>query len=241
MNPIRKKALIIIPCFNEEQNIVPLLHDLKQVEIENTDLFFLPVNDGSSDNTLSNIKANSSTHLHLVNNLGIGGAVQSGIKYAYRNNFDFAIQMDGDGQHPPSELNKIIQHTQHANLDLCIGSRYLSSEGFQSTYLRKFGIHFLNKLIFVTTGKKIYDCTSGYRLYNQKALTLFSKYYPDKYPEPESLVYALLHKLTVGEVGVEMKERKDGVSSISGFSTLYYMTKVSLAILFLKLGFIFKK
>jgi glycosyltransferase involved in cell wall biosynthesis len=241
MDLIRKKALIIIPCFNEEQNIVQLLCDLKQIEIEDTDLVFLPINDGSSDGTLQNIRNNSSAYLNLVNNIGIGGAVQSGIKYAFRNNFDLAIQMDGDCQHPPSELEKIINHANHAQLDLCIGSRYINSEGFQSTFLRKLGINMLNKIIFLTTNKKVYDCTSGYRLYNKKALFLFSKYYPDKYPEPESLVYALLHKLKVGEVSVIMKERKGGVSSISGFSTLYYMTKVSLAIAFLKLSFIFNK
>ncbi len=238
---MNKKGLIIIPCFNEEQNIVQLLHDLKQVKIEAIDFTFLPINDGSSDQTLASIKQHSANYLHLSNNLGIGGAVQTGIKYACRNNYDFAVQMDGDGQHPPSELHKIISYSQKNNLDLCVGSRYLSTEGFQSTYLRRFGIHFLNKLIYFTTGKKIYDCTSGYRLYNQKALSLFANYYPDKYPEPESIAYALLHQLKVGEVGVEMKERKDGVSSITGLSTLYYMTKVSLAILFLKLGLIFKK
>ncbi len=236
-----KKILIIIPCFNEEQNIVQLLADLKQITIMGVDLVALPINDGSKDGTLNKIKTHATRFINLPNNLGIGGAVQTGIKYAYNNNFDYAIQMDGDGQHPPSELYKIIYEAINSKCDICIGSRYIDAKGFQSTFIRRFGINFLNKIIYLCTRQKVYDCTSGYRLYNKNAILLFSDYYPDKYPEPEAIVYALLHKLTVKEIPVLMKERKNGVSSISGFSTVYYMVKVSLAIVFLKFSFIFRK
>jgi glycosyltransferase involved in cell wall biosynthesis len=232
-----KKGLIIIPCFNEEQNIIQLLHDLNQISIPNIDLVFLPINDGSKDKTLTNIISKTNNYLHLINNLGIGGAVQSGIKYAYANNFDFAIQLDGDGQHPANELIKIINNYQKTNCDLCIGSRYIHTDGFRSTFLRRLGIGFLNKIIYISTGQKVYDCTSGFRLYGEKAMQLFSNYYPDKYPEPESIVYAILNKLKIAEVAVVMQERKNGKTSISGFSTVFYMLKVSLAILFLKLNF----
>jgi glycosyltransferase involved in cell wall biosynthesis len=231
------KGLIIIPCFNEEQNIIQLLNDLNQILIPNIDLVFLPINDGSKDKTLTNIISKTNNYLNLINNLGIGGAVQSGIKYAYKNGFDFAIQLDGDGQHPANEIIKLIKTFQTTNSDLCIGSRYINAVGFQSTFLRRLGIGFLNKIIYLTTGQKIYDCTSGFRLYGKKSLQLFSNYYPDKYPEPESIVYAILNKLKIAEVSVIMQERKNGKTSISGFSTIFYMLKVSLAILFLKLNF----
>jgi glycosyltransferase involved in cell wall biosynthesis len=233
------KALIIIPCFNEEQNIVALLNKLEKFYLEGIEFTILPINDGSKDKTVEKIKANAKNYLNLSTNLGIGGAVQSGIKYALQNNFDYAIQMDGDGQHPPEELFKIINHAKQTNANICIGSRYIKPQGFQSTVLRRFGIKNLNYVIYITTGQKIYDCTSGYRLYDKRAIELFATNYPDKYPEPETIVYARLSGLKIAEVQVEMKERKNGVSSISGFSTLYYMVKVSLAILFLKLGFIF--
>ncbi len=232
-----KKGLIIIPCFNEEQNIIQLLDDLNQISILNIDLVFLPVNDGSKDKTLTNIISKTNNYLHLINNLGIGGAVQSGIKYAFANNFDFAIQLDGDGQHPANELIKLIKTFQTTNSDLCIGSRYINADGFQSTFLRRLGIGFLNKIIYLTTGQKVFDCTSGFRLYGTKSLQLFSNYYPDKYPEPESIVYAILNNLKIAEVAVIMQERKNGKTSISGFSTVFYMLKVSLAIVFLKLNF----
>lgn len=232
-----KKVLLIIPCFNEEQNIVQLLHDIQQIEISGYSFFPLPINDNSRDATLTKIQTNSTLHLNLINNLGIGGAVQSGIKYAQKNNFDLVIQMDGDGQHPVSELHKLIHEINSSNSDICIGSRYINQEGFQSSFSRRLGISLLNKIILLTTGRHVFDCTAGFRLYNKKAIDLFTSYYPDKYPEPESIVYALLNGLKVKEVPVIMKEREGGVTSISRFYTVYYMVKVSLAIIFLKIGF----
>jgi glycosyltransferase involved in cell wall biosynthesis len=232
-----QKVMLIIPCFNEEQNIESLLTDLRQITIVGFQLVALPINDNSGDATLDKIKNNSENYLDLVNNLGIGGAVQCGLKYALQNDFDWAIQLDGDGQHPPSEIHKLLTKTLAFDLDLCIGSRYLVPKGFQSSYLRRLGIRLLNNLIYFVTKQKLTDCTSGFRLYNKRAINLFVNYYPDQYPEPESIVYALLNGLKVGEVAVEMKERKNGVTSIAGFSTIYYMLKVSLAIIFLKIGF----
>lgn len=233
-----KKVILIIPCFNEEQNIENLFNDLKNIHIDGFQFFALPINDNSGDATLSKIKNCSKTYLDLVNNLGIGGAVQCGLKYALQNNFDLAIQIDGDGQHPPCEIHKLLSAAIAFNLDLCVGSRYLMPRGFLSSYLRRLGIRFLNQLIYFITCEKITDCTSGFRLYNKKAIHLFAQYYPDQYPEPESIVYALLNGLKIGEVAVEMKERKNGITSIAGFATIYYMLKVSLAIIFLKIGFI---
>jgi glycosyltransferase involved in cell wall biosynthesis len=235
------KVLIVIPCFNEGKNIGSLLQQLQTLTFKDFELSVLPVNDCSRDNTLTVIRANTNSYLNLPINLGIGGAVQSGIKYADRNDFDFAVQMDGDGQHPPSELIKLLEAAHQEKSDLCIGSRYLKYEGFQSTALRRLGIRILNSCIYITTGKKIHDSTSGYRVFSRKAIQLFSQYYPDKYPEPESIVYAQLNGLKIYETPVLMIDRVEGETSISGLSSLYYMVKVCLAILFLKLNALITK
>lgn len=238
---MQKKILIIIPCYNEAENIVSLLSELALVNIHNISLTALPINDKSKDDTLKLLQQHANQYLNLTNNLGIGGAVQSGIKYALKNDFDYAIQMDGDGQHPPSELSKLIEHALNTNCDICLGSRYINYQGFQSSAMRRVGIKILNFLIQVCVKQKVYDSTSGYRVFNKKAIELFSSYYPDKYPEPEVIVYAKLNGLTIEEIPVFMRGREGGESSIGGFSSLYYMLKVSLAILFLKLNFIFTK
>jgi glycosyltransferase involved in cell wall biosynthesis len=236
------KILVIIPCYNEGQNIVPLLHELKSIHIPNVQLTILPVNDCSRDNTLQQLQAHVPSFLSLPNNLGIGGAVQSGIKYAHRGDYDFAMQMDGDGQHPPSEIVKFISAAQETNCDICLGSRYIKYEGFQSTAVRRFGIRFLNFLIKITTGQTVYDSTSGYRLFSKKAIQLFADYYPDKYPEPEVIVHGKLSGLTIHEIPVFMKDRIGGQSSITGMgASLYYMVKVSLAIVIIRCYFLFPK
>ena len=237
-----KKVLIIIPCYNEENNISKLLIEISQLSVEGFEFTTLPVDDCSKDDTLLNIISNSVNYLNLTNNLGIGGAVQAGIKYAFRNKFDYAIQMDGDGQHPPSEVGKLLSEAVKSNCDIGLGSRYIKWEGFQSSAIRRVGTRFLNVLIWLTTKQKVFDSTSGFRLFNKKALKLFSDYYPDKYPEPEVIVYAKLNNLSIKEVPVIMKEREEGESSIKGITnSIYYMVKVSLAIFFLKLNYLFLK
>ncbi len=237
-----KKVLIIIPCYNEGQNIAKLLDEVNKLNVQGYEFTTLPVNDCSADDTLEKISNSSKQYLNLPNNLGIGGAVQSGIKYAFKNKFDFAMQMDGDGQHPPSEVEKILKGAMDSNCDICLGSRYIKWEGFQSSAARRIGIRVLNVLIRLSTKQKVFDCTSGFRLFNSKAIQLFANYYPDKYPEPEAIVYAKLNGLTITEVPVIMKEREEGKSSISGITnSIYYMLKVSLAIFFLKLNYVFFK
>lgn len=230
-----KKVLVILPCFNEGENIGRLLSELKSISISGIDITPLPVNDCSIDDTVSEIRKHTSHFLDLPVNLGIGGAVQSGLIYAFRNDFDIAVQMDGDGQHPPSELTKIITPLLNDEADVCIGSRFINKEGFQSTFARRLGINFLSGLIKICSGKKILDCTSGYRAFNKKSISLCVNYYPDKYPEPESILYLLKNKIRVVETPVLMRSRDGGISSIGGFNSLYYMLKVSLAILFLNL------
>ncbi len=228
------KILIILPCYNEEQSIGSILQQLKSINVPNCELIALPVNDASIDNTLSEIKKHSNHYLDLPINLGIGGAVQSGLKYAHENNFDVAVQMDGDGQHPPLELIKIITPILNNETDVCIGSRFIDKEGFQSSFMRRVGINFLSGLIKLRCGQTILDCTSGYRAFNKKAIEECVNYYPKKYPEPESALYLIKKGIRVKEVPVLMDARDGGTSSISGFRSVYYMLKVSWAILFLR-------
>lgn len=227
------RVLIIIPCYNEAESLPKLAEELKQLAaIEGYEIVPLVVNDCSKDPTATVARTLQLNLLDLPNNLGIGGAVQSGIKYAQRHQFDYAVQMDGDGQHPPSELIKLLNAAAATNADVIIGSRFLEKDGFQSTFLRRLGIqyfHFLNKLL---TRKNIYDSTSGYRMLGKKAIDLACRYYPDDYPEPESLVFFSRAGLQIIEVPVVMRLRQGGVSSIKGFKTFEYMVKVTLSMIF---------
>ena len=159
--------------------------------------------------------------------------MQTGFKYALRNGFDIAIQMDGDGQHPPSELEKIILPIYTNEADVSIGSRYINKEGFQSSALRRIGINYFKWFNKLLTGITIYDSTSGYRALNRKALKVVSDYYPDEYPEPEAIILYSINKLRIKEVAVIMRERQGGESSIRAYKTIYYMIKVTLSTLFL--------
>lgn len=235
-----KTILLIFPCYNEEENIAALLSSAQKLKIDGYRIVCLPVNDSSKDNTITEIRQSAPLYLNLRNNLGIGGAVQAGLKYAKRHHFDYAIQVDGDGQHPVDQIGKLVAEVERSFSDICIGSRYIEQKGFQSTLSRRMGISIINVMIKLVTGKTIHDSTSGFRMFNKKAIDLFSEYYPDKYPEPESIVYGLMHGLKICETPVVMKERQGGRSSIGGLGSLYYMVKVGLALLFLKLNTIFK-
>lgn len=226
------KVLIVIPCFNEESSINNLLSDLANLNLTDFEITPLPVNDCSTDSTKEVLKKANKPFLDLPVNLGIGGAVQSGYIYAYRNNYDIAVQMDGDGQHPADQLVKLLSEFENDKVDVVIGSRFIEKIGFQSSGLRRMGINYfkwLNKLIL---GIKITDSTSGFRALNRNALAIVSEHYPDTYPEPEALVIYHLNGLKIKEVPVIMKNRESGKSSISSFNNLYYMFKVTMGILF---------
>ena len=224
---------IIIPCYNEQDNILALYHDIFSIANETSPYHITPifVNDCSTDNTKQILEENKLTHLNLAVNLGIGGAVQTGFQYAFTNDFDIAIQMDGDGQHPPSELFKLILPLINNEADVVIGSRYIIKEGFQSSIFRRIGINYFKWLNHLLVGIKINDSTSGYRALNRRALKIVSDYYPDEYPEPESIILFALYKLKVKEVPVVMRERQSGTSSIRSYKTVYYMFKVTIAII----------
>jgi glycosyltransferase involved in cell wall biosynthesis len=227
------KVLIVIPCYNEEASLPSVLKELQQTVLpDNYQLDVLVVNDCSKDSTSIVARNGEAIVIDLPVNLGIGGAVQTGILYARNNGYDIAIQLDGDGQHPPKELGKLVSFHLESGANIVIGSRFLEKEGFQSSFARRLGIkyfHWVNRLM---TGLHIYDSTSGFRLFDKAAIKIAAVNYPDEYPEPESLVVFSKAGLKIAEVPVVMSARLGGQSSIRHFGSLYYCIKVSLAMLF---------
>ena len=222
------KKLVIIPAYNEAGNIEKTVRDVME---HAPDFDYVIVNDCSTDNTLEVCRENGFHVMSLPVNLGIGGGVQTGYLYALRNGYDIAVQFDGDGQHDAAYLNDMARKLTEENLDMVIGSRYITREGFQSSGLRRMGIRYFTGLIRLFTGKKITDPTSGMRMVNRRVIALFAEDYPKDYPEPESVTAILKRGMRVEEIPVLMRERENGVSSISMKKSVYYMVKVSLAIL----------
>jgi len=222
------KKLIIIPAFNESESIEQTINEI----IENAPTFdYIIINDCSNDNTKYICNKNNYNYIDLSINLGIGGAMQTGYKYAFENDYDIAVQIDGDGQHDPSYLNRMSEYLIENKLDMVIGSRFIDNEGFQSSGLRRLGIKYFTVLIKLLTKQQITDPTSGLRMANKKIIKLFCNDYPIDYPEPESIVVVLRKKFRIGEIPVIMKERSGGISSISPRKSIYYMIKVTLAII----------
>jgi glycosyltransferase involved in cell wall biosynthesis len=229
------KILLIIPAYNEEKNILGVC---KNIEKYNNDkekklkIDYVVINDGSVDNTSKICKDNNLNHIDLISNLGIGGAVQAGYKYANQNGYDIAIQFDGDGQHDVSYVESICKPIINEKFDMCIGSRYLdsSSSEFKSTFMRRFGKNIISFIIKTFCNVRVTDPTSGFRAVNKNVIKIFSNDYPSDYPEPESIVNLIKSGLNITEVAVSMNERKGGKSSINLFKSIYYMIKVSIAI-----------
>jgi glycosyltransferase involved in cell wall biosynthesis len=224
------KTLIIIPLFNEEENIELILNDLNTI-IPSCDILF--IDDKSTDKTLQKIKNTTNFPvLQLSINLGIGGAIQAGFKYAVLYNYDFVVQYDGDGQHIAEEINTILNPLLEKKANVIIGSRFLNpGKKYAGNILRKLGIKYFKYLIYLLTGIVITDSTSGFRAYDKKVLSFLSENYPSDYPEPEAIILFHKKKFNIKEVSVEMRLRTKGKSSISGLLTLYYILKVSVSII----------
>lgn len=223
------KTLVIIPAYNEEENISLILQQIAEQKEIKPDI--LVVNDYSTDQTSKICKKTGVKVIDLACNLGIGGAVQTGYKYAFRHKYDFAVQIDGDGQHDAKYLADLIKPLEENNADIVIGSRFIAKEGFQSTIMRRLGIKFFSDLIKLLTGQKITDPTSGFRACNSKVIELFAQKYPKDYPEPESIVFLKRNNFKILEIPVVMKERLGGKSSIIHLKPAYYMIKVTLAMI----------
>ncbi|SDA72966.1 hypothetical protein SAMN02910275_02431 [Butyrivibrio sp. INlla18] len=221
------KTLVIIPAYNESECIERVVDNLRK---NYSEYDYIVVDDASTDGTravLDKIKAN---YVSLPVNLGIGGAVQTGYRYALENGYDIAIQMDGDGQHDPNYLHALVEPLNENEADIAIGSRFITKEGFQSSRSRRLGIKILSDLLFVLLHKRYYDVTSGYRAVNKKFISLFSFDYPQDYPEPEAIMISSRNNAVIKEIPVIMRERDTGESSINLKKSMYYMCKVSLAI-----------
>ncbi len=222
------KKLAIVPAYNEEKNIERVIRGIQK---EAPDHDILVINDGSKDRTSETVRKFEFVKIvDLPMNLGIGGAVQTGFIYCWEKGYDICVQVDGDGQHKPSEIKKIEEPIINGEADMAIGSRFLGSSTYKTTFLRRMGIkifYFANRLFL---REKIKDSTSGFRAYNRKAVEILRRYYPDDYPEPEAIFILKKKGLRIKEVGVEMEERKGGRSSITFFRAIYYMVKVSIGI-----------
>ena len=236
------KVLVIIPAYNEEESILKTVQsilDYREQRQLDFVLDYIVINDGSTDRTKEILDSHHLNAIHLISNLGIGGAVQTGYKYAARHGYDVAVQFDGDGQHDITSLPSLLEPIKGGKADLVIGSRFVGDvrSEFQTTFMRRFGINVISFMMKLVTGQKIYDTTSGYRLANKEIIAQFAKRYPRKYPEPESTVSLLVNGYRVQEAPVSMNERSGGVSSIRFFKTVDYMIKVVLAIIIDSISF----
>ena len=221
------KTLIIVPVYNEENNIELVIEDLK-LNCRECDI--LVVNDCSLDRTNLILNSSDTRHLNLSVNLGIGGAVQSGYLFALKYQYDVAVQFDGDGQHKAKHVKNLLKPIEMNQADIVIGSRFIEKKGFQSSTVRRTGIHFLSAVIRLLSGVNVKDVTSGFRAVNREMIEFYAVDYAQDFPEPEAILSAGLHGARIVEVPVEMKERISGRSSINTLKSVYYMIKVSLAL-----------
>ena len=228
------KCLLIIPAYNESENIEKVVNNIVQNYPEYD---YIIVNDGSKDNTEKICLKNGYHVLNLPINLGIGGAVQTGYCYARDNDYDVAVQIDGDGQHDVGYLAEMIKLIESGQADVVIGSRFVEKEGFQSSQIRRIGIKFLGALAKILTGVRVKDITSGYRAVNRMFINIFAEDYPSDYPEPEAMVIAAVYGGKIREYPVVMRERENGESSITLKKSVYYMIKVTLAMMIRRLSF----
>lgn len=228
------KVLLIIPAYNEQDNILKVVNNIIEFGKKRRDymLDYIVINDGSTDLTKEVCELNNIKCINLINNLGIGGAVQTGYIFAKINNYDIAVQFDGDGQHDIHSLDEVINPIINKEVDFTIGSRFIDDKSeFKSTFLRRVGIRYLSFIIKLCSRVKVKDCTSGYRAGNKSVIEYLASNYPIDFPEPESIISLSKANFEVKEVQANMFSRESGVSSISSWKSVYYMVKVSLAII----------
>ena len=223
------RILVILPALNEGPNIAAVVRGIR-AQLPAADV--LVINDGSLDNTVQQARAAAAMVLSLPYNVGIGAAVQTGFKFAAAHNYDVVVRSDGDGQHAPASIRRLLESLQADEADVVIGSRFLDEQGDYGTpAARRLGISILAKLLSVITSQRITDPTSGFAAFNRPAIRLFAQVYPHDYPEPEAIVILHRSRLRQVEIPVSMTPRQHGNSSITPLRSVYYMIKVTLAIL----------
>ena len=221
------RCLAIVPAFNEAATIAEVVSELRDFDPE---LEVLVVDDGSTDLTSAVAEAAGARVLRLPINLGIGGAVQAGYLYAFERGFDLAVQVDGDGQHDPKELGRLLEPILTKRADLAIGTRFAGEQSYRAPLARRIGISLFAALVSLRVRQRMTDTTSGFRAVNRRGIKLFAADYPHDYPEIESVVTAARGDLRVCEVPVAMRQRAAGRSSITAFRSFYYVVKVLLAL-----------
>ncbi|CDQ38360.1 MULTISPECIES: glycosyltransferase family 2 protein [Virgibacillus] len=225
------KTIIIVPAYNEEASIATTLTSLMELSNQIDRLEICVVNDGSTDRTKEIIDTFDIVSLHLPQNLGIGGAVQTGYKYAYNHGYEIAVQFDADGQHNVHDLLELIEPIIKEEEDMVIGSRFLKKTDYKGSKTRRIGIYYFYIVLKLLTKKRFTDPTSGYRAINRKVITLFAHHYPKDYPEPEVLMHLNRKNMRIKEVTANMHARLGGESSITPMKSIYYFGKVTLSIL----------
>jgi hypothetical protein len=220
-----QRVLAIVPALNEGASVGGVVSELRGVGID-----VLVVDDGSTDDTATAARRAGARVVSLPFNLGIGGAVQTGYLAAVEGGYDAAVQVDGDGQHPASELAKLLPHLESGGVDLVIGSRFLSSTDYRPSAARRMGIGLFAWVVSRIVRVPMTDTTSGFRAAGPRAIRLFARSYPHDYPEVEAVLLASRAGLTVREVSVQMRERQGGISSITPLRAGYYMVKVLLGV-----------
>ncbi|MGD8253309.1 MAG: glycosyltransferase family 2 protein [Syntrophobacterales bacterium] len=221
-----KKTLIIIPAYNEEGSVARVIENIRR-DVPDADI--LVVNDGSRDRTARQARESGAMVMNLPYNMGIGSAVQSGFLFAKEKGYHCAVQVDGDGQHPPSEIPRLLEALDNG-VDMAIGSRFVQPTGYRPTFTRSLGIKVFSFFVSLIVGKKVYDTTSGFRATSRRAVLLLTETYPHDYPEVEALITLHRNGMKFMEIPVEMNSRQAGKSSIGAKNAVYYMLKVTLAI-----------
>ena len=222
------RRIAVVPAFNEQQNVGRVIEEIRAFD---PDLDIVVVDDGSVDATAAVARQRGAITLQLPFNLGIGGAVQTGFRYAYEHDYDLAVRVDGDGQHDPSQLDRVIAPILSGDADIAVGSRFVADgDGYRSSRSRRIGIRVLALVVSRIVGRRVTDTTSGFQALNRKGIALFARDYPHDYPEVEATVMVSRHRLRSVEVAVSMRERSSGRSSITALRSVYYMIKVLLAI-----------
>jgi glycosyltransferase involved in cell wall biosynthesis len=222
------RLVALVPAFNEEANVGRVVDEIRTVA---PTFDIVVVDDGSYDRTAEVARAHGATVVRLPFNLGIGGAVQTGFRYAFEHDYDLAVRLDGDGQHDPSQLDRIIRPVVGDEADIAVGSRFAEAgDGYRSSRSRRVGIRLLAWVVSRIVGRRVTDTTSGFQALNRRAIELFAHDYPHDYPEVEATIMVSRHRLRSIEVPVTMRERGGGRSSITALRSVYYMVKVLLAI-----------
>jgi glycosyltransferase involved in cell wall biosynthesis len=223
----RLRRLAIVPALNEEANVGAVIDELRAFD---PGLEIVVVDDASIDATAAVAAARGAHVVRLPFNLGIGGAVQTGYRYAFEHGFDVAVQVDGDGQHDPSQLPLILGPLLDGEADMVVGSRFAGDGEYRSTATRRIGIRIFARVVSAVVRQRLTDTTSGFRAVNRRGIALFAADYPHDYPEVEATVMLVKHQLRLKEVPVTMRARGGGRSSITAPRSIYYMAKVLLAI-----------